>query len=206
MRGAARPLTAAEQMCNMRLPRVAAVPFTPAALAMNPLRLAALVAAAVLLAACGPRHPQTEVFAAPVLAFDDGAPDVFTLASGTWVVAEASENCSADVHTISFDPQRQEMVLTYREPVDSIAPDGVVRYRVLSEGRRGAAGTPGIRVARESDGRQSGAAQASIWELVLLTRDRYQLRPSAPSGVVEPTGSFVRCEPAPAQEARAPEP
>jgi hypothetical protein len=121
------------------------------------------------------------------------AQDIFTLAMGTWDRARGDSTCMGNTHEISFSDDRQQMVLTFEEPIDTTG-QRVYRYEIRGVGPEVLPPlTHVIRAFMIGETRKTDAGELVVWDFVLATRNRYHWhRTDWPSLGI--TGAVVRCE------------
>lgn len=147
------------------------------------------VIAAVTCAACG-LLPNGEAKRG------DGsiALDVFKESLGTWAWANGDSTCRGNVHTLTFSPDRSAMLLTHREPLDTVTGQTVAKYRVVSSGNQILPGLANVIRARlDDETRTTDDGKPVVWDLVLMTPNRYHWhRTDWPDGAV--TKPLIRCD------------
>jgi hypothetical protein len=144
------------------------------------------------LTGCGARHTVL-VASPPEPAYAEQELDVFALAAGHWDRARGDSTCLGNTHTISFSADRQQMLLTFREPVDTATMQRVVRYRVLAAGPQLHRESPfAIRAAMENEERRTDAGELVVWDLIMASVNRYHWHRTDWQGLAL-TGAVVRC-------------
>lgn len=152
-------------------------------------RLSLLALAAASLGACQVRYADSPP-AAP--ARTDG-PDVFALVVGTWDWSRGDSTCLGNRHTIMFSGDRREMIVTFRQPVDSIGRREV-RYRILQAGGTVLPNLPYvIRGAVVGETRRTDRGEPVVWDLILASPNRYHWH-RTDWGELGLTGAVVRCD------------
>ena len=93
---------------------------------------------------------------------------IFAVPPGIWGWEQSEElGCGGNSHTLSFTKDRAVMLLKHEEA--SIAqgiPAEAVRYRVLQS-------EPGLRMAIEGESRMTPAGEPVVWDVVMLSADRF---------------------------------
>jgi len=119
---------------------------------------------------------------------------VYGLAEGTWDFAHGDSTCLGNRHTISFSPDRKDMLLTFEQPVDSAASQRVFRYRITAAGSGILPDLPFvIRAKMEGETRKTDSGEPVVWDLVMATENRYHWHRTDWPGVGV-TGAIVRCD------------
>lgn len=119
-------------------------------------------------------------------------PSVYGLAEGTWDYAHGDSTCLGNRHTISFSPDRKEMLLTFEQPADSATNQRVFRYRITAAGAGILADLPFvIRAKMEGETRKTNSGELVVWDLVMATPNRYHWHRTDSPGV---GGAIVRCD------------
>jgi hypothetical protein len=111
-------------------------------------------------------------------------PDVFRAAAGTWGWARGHNTCARNPHTIAFTPQRDTMIIRYRDDADSTTSRYVISGTTASS----------IRGALIGEDRRTDAGALVVWDLVMMAPDSYRWHRTdwEPDGY---TRSVVRCLP-----------
>jgi hypothetical protein len=140
--------------------------------------------------ACAPNQP---VPPAPTPA-ESQSLTVFDFAMGTWDWAKGETTCTGNKHRISFSKDRQEMLLTFEEPIDTATSQRIVVYRVVAAGSQLHPELPFvIRAAMEDETRTTAAGDTVVWDLIMATPNRYHWhRTDWPQMGI--TGAVVRCD------------
>jgi hypothetical protein len=146
------------------------------------------VLAASLLLACRAARPEPETGPS-----QRAAAEVFSLAVGMWDWWRGDSTCLGNTHEITFSPDRSEMLLTFKAPIDTATGKRVVRYRILDVGPH-LFPEPAqvLRASMEDETRRTDGGDLVIWDLVLATPNRYHWhRTDWEAGAV--TRPIVRC-------------
>lgn len=95
--------------------------------------------------------------------------DIYSIVQGTWAWTTSDSNCLTDPHRITFAPDHKVMLITdahpYRLPDGTL--DSVAIYDILRVTRTS------IRGAIRGETRLTRDSQPVVWDLVLMSRDRY---------------------------------
>jgi len=130
--------------------------------------------AATVLCSCSERKNGAKAAESAPPALDDGANASFEMAAGTWGWAQGDSTCLTNTHTISFTPDRRTMTLTHLPPIDTMLKSPVTTYSVLSAGRgRFLDYQHVVRGAVVDETRRTDTADLVVWDLVLVTPNRY---------------------------------
>jgi hypothetical protein len=142
-----------------------------------------------VFAACRATAPASGTVAA-----QSEAGEIFRPVAGSGDWARGDSTCLGNTHTIAFGGQGREMVLTFREPIDSVSRQRVVRYKVLQAGSNVQPELPVvIRAAMEGETRRTESGVPVVWDLIMASPNRYHWhRTDWPNGGV--TGAVIRCD------------
>jgi hypothetical protein len=93
---------------------------------------------------------------------------VFAVLPGPWGWEESEElGCGNNSHTLSFTENRRVMLLKYKEAsTKQGVPVKAVRYHVLQS-------EPNLRMAIEGETRMTPAGEPVVWDLVMISADRF---------------------------------